>query len=112
MAKLVLFDIDGVLGNIHDVITPWHNKNYGTQLTVADYVVYHFSETWGCSAEESKQKQMQLTMALKISLSLLSFFDFTLLDVKLFAGLFLAKHTFENYEKTISCKTINQANSC
>lgn len=51
---VIAVDIDDVLFPFVDGIAGYHNTLKGTQLTVADFYTYNFSDVWGTSHEETE----------------------------------------------------------
>eukprot|EP01130_Rhizamoeba_saxonica_P017529 TRINITY_DN8521_c0_g1_i1.p1 TRINITY_DN8521_c0_g1~~TRINITY_DN8521_c0_g1_i1.p1 ORF type:complete len:145 (-),score=26.78 TRINITY_DN8521_c0_g1_i1:267-701(-) len=53
---VVAVDIDEVLAKFVETLAEYHNKHYGTTLTISCFHSYHFSDVWGGSDEEAMEK--------------------------------------------------------
>lgn len=57
MAKrTIALDLDGVLAEMHTPIINWHNRVYGTSLTVNDIRDYDLTKIWGGTIGDVKRK--------------------------------------------------------
>jgi len=54
--RVIAFDLDGVLAELHNPITAWHNRAYGTSHTVEDIRDYDLTKLWGGTIEDIKRK--------------------------------------------------------
>lgn len=50
---LIAVDMDDVLCRTNEVVASWHNKNYGTDMTIAEFHYYHYWKNpgWGPPSE-------------------------------------------------------------
>lgn len=53
MRKVIGIDLDDVLIEFIEALCLWHNTQYGTSQTKADFYSYEFDRIWGCTKEEA-----------------------------------------------------------
>lgn len=49
-------DIDGVLADMVTPLDVYHNKKYGTNVSLRDHSTYNLGTVWGCSFKESMDR--------------------------------------------------------
>jgi uncharacterized HAD superfamily protein len=49
-------DCDEPLADFNAHLQPWHNRHYGTDISVEDVHTFKLWEVWGCSREESNRR--------------------------------------------------------
>lgn len=54
--RTVAFDMDEVLARLIPLIAWWHNRKFGTHLTLAHFTTYNWWEIWGGTREEGAEK--------------------------------------------------------
>ena len=60
--KIIGVDFDDVIFSFNDSLHAYHNKKYGTNITIKDVTTYDIDKIWNCTPEEASEKVLEFML--------------------------------------------------